>query len=96
MFGTHHAPTDAQTIRALRGVGAALATDCAWVVRGTYWFVVEDAWALGVQPDDAGRFRLRACYGAAEVATLWATADDLGRLADLARGFKAEIEALRR
>lgn len=91
-----HIPTDKQTLGALRLVGEVLDVDCARVADHSYWFVVGECWALGVRPDDAGRFKLRACYGATEVATLWATADDLGRLADLARGFKAEIEALRR
>lgn len=89
-------PTDAQTIRALRTVARALDLQCASVVGGTYFFVVSDEWALSVRPDDAGRFRVGACYGSTEVATLWAVADDRLRLADLAGGFKAEIEALRR
>lgn len=89
-------PSDAQTIRALRTVGGVLGRGSAYVRDGGYWFVASEDWALGVFPDDAGRFRLRACYGGTEVATMWALAKDLGRLADLTRAFKAEITALRR
>ncbi len=96
MVSTHHRPTDAQTVRALRTVARALDLQCASVVRGSYLFVVSERWVLSVRPDDAGRFRVAACYGAREVGTLWSAADDLDRLAELAQGFKAEIEALRR
>lgn len=89
-------PTDAQTVRALRTVARALDLQCASVVGGTYYFPVSREWALSVRPDDAGRFRVGACYGSTEVATLWAVADDQARLRDLASGFKAESEALRR
>lgn len=89
-------PTDAQTLRALRVVARALDVPCAHVIDGTYYFVVGEVWALALSPDDAARFRLRACYGATEVGSLWTRAEDLGRLADLAQGFKAEITALRR
>lgn len=88
-------PSDRQTVGALRTVACALGLHCASVVGGTYYFIVSDEWALAVRPDDAGRFRVTACYGRSDVATLWAQADDRSRLADLAREFKAEIEALR-
>lgn len=88
-------PTDRQTLDALRTVARALDAQCASVVGGTYYFVVGQKWALAVRPDDAGRFRLAACYGLTPAATMWATADDRSRLADLAREFKAEIQALR-
>lgn len=89
-------PTDAQTLTALRTVGAALGVSSSHVVRGVYYFVVDDSWAFGLSPDDAGRFRVGAFYGRAEVATLWALANDLGRLADLAQAFRSEVEALKR
>ena len=96
MAAADRRPTDAQTIRALRAVARALDLQCASVARGTYYFLVSDEWVLSVRPDDAGRFRVGACYGVTEVGTLWATADDQARLTELAVGFKAEIEALRR
>lgn len=96
MAPTVNKPTDAQTLTALKTVGHALGLSSSRVVRGVYYFIVSDSWALGLSPDDAGRFRLSALYGRTEVATLWALADDLGRLADLARGFKAEVDALQR
>ncbi len=89
-------PSDVQTICALRAVARALDLDCAHVVDGTYYFILGDRWALGVSPDHAGRFRLRACYGRREVGSLWSKADDRRRLAEMARGLKAEIESLAR
>ncbi len=96
MVSAARCPTDAQTVRALRTVARALDLQCASVVRGTYYFVLTGEWMLSVRPDDAGRFRVGACYGTTEVGTLWATADDQDRLLALAQQFKAEIEALRR
>lgn len=96
MSAAEHKPTDVQTIRALRDVARALDVPCAHVVGGVYYFVVSETWALGIWPDDAGRFRLSACYGEIEVARLWATVEDPRRLADLAQDFKAEVQALRR
>lgn len=89
-------PTDAETVAALKTVGSALGVSSSHVVDGVYYFIVGDAWALALSPDDAGRFRVGAFYGRTEVARLWSQAKDLGRLADLARGFKAEVEALER
>ncbi len=77
-------------------VARALDLQCASVVRGAYYFIVTDEWVLSVRPDDAGRFRVGACYGSTEVATLWSSADDQDRLLALAQQFKAEIQALRR
>lgn len=88
------APTDRQTVEALRTVAGALDATCAYWHEGRFWFPVADTWALAVSPDDAGRFRLSACYGTEIAATLWATADDARRLADLARSLKAEAESL--
>lgn len=89
-------PTDAQTLAALKVVGAALDIWSSRVIEGVYYFVVDDSWALSLSPDYAGRFRVGALYGRTEVATLWSLSTDMGRLADLARAFKAEVEALER
>ncbi len=89
-------PTDRQTLVALRAVARALDLQCASVVDGSYYFIVSDEWALSISPDDAGRFVLQACYGSRQVARLWAFADNLGRLTELARDFKVAIEAQRR
>lgn len=89
-------PTDRDTITALRLVGRALGVSAAYWREGAFWFVLSDEWAMRLSPDDAGRFRLSACYGRTEVATLWARAGDRRRLALLAHDLRAEIDALAR
>ena len=86
-------PTARDTIAALKTVALALEVECAWSQDGIFMFELGDGWALRVCPDSAGRFRLSACYGATEVARLWSRAGDLGRLAALARGLRAELAA---
>lgn len=87
-------PTSLDTVVALRVVARELRSDCAWSRNGAFMFDLGGGWALRVSPDDAARFRLSACYGAAEVATLWSRAGDLGRLAALARDLRADVAAL--
>lgn len=94
MCSTLRQPTDRQTVEALRTVGAALGATCAYAYDGAFWFVVSDVWSLTVSPDDAGRFRLDACYGRTIVASLWCRAEDHRRLADLAVGLRADTDAL--
>jgi hypothetical protein len=89
-------PSDRDTISALRTVGRALGLDAAYWRDGAFWYVLSDSWALRLSPDSAGRFRLGACYGRTEVATLWALPGDLRRLALMARDLQAEVEALAR
>jgi hypothetical protein len=87
-------PRDRDTITALRLVARALGAECAYWLDGRFWFPLSDSWALALSPDSAGRFRLAACYGRTEVATLWSLAGDWGRLADLAHDLLAETTAL--
>lgn len=87
-------PTDRDTIDALRTIAGALDVSCAYWRSGRFWFLVSERWSLSVSPDSAGRFRLAACYGTTEAATLWASAHDRRRLADLALSLRAETDAL--
>lgn len=87
-------PTDRETVAALRLVGRALDLDCAYARDGAFYFDLGAGWALGLFPDDAGRFRLTALYGATEVGRLWSRSGDRGRLADLALTLRREIDAL--
>jgi hypothetical protein len=87
-------PTRLQTLCALRVLARETDTTCAFQRGGRFYFELGDGWMLGLSPDSAGRFRVGAFYGATEVATLWATAGDLGRLAAMARGLRADVAAL--
>lgn len=87
-------PLDRQTVAALRVVARVLDQDCAYVDDGRFVFPLDDGWALAIFPDSAGRFRISACYGRTEVATLWALAENPRRLADLAVGLRREVSAL--
>lgn len=87
-------PNRLQTLTALRALARETGTSCAYQRGGRFYFELGGGWLLGLSPDSAGRFRVGAYYGATEVATLWATAGDLGRLAALARGLQAEVAAL--
>lgn len=88
---TTNRPLDRETVAALRLVGRVLDQDCAYVDGDRFVFPLGDEWAMAISPDDAGRFRISACYGTTEVATLWALAKDPRRLADLAGGLRREI-----
>lgn len=87
-------PLDRQTVAALRVVGRALGQGCAYVDGDRFVFPLSDGWAVAISPDDAGRFRISACFGATEVGTLWSLANDPRRLADLAVGLRREIATL--
>lgn len=87
-------PTRLQTLTALRVLARETGTACAFQRSGRFYFELGDGWLVGLSPDSAGRFRVAACYGATEVATLWATAGDLGRLAALVRDLRADVAAL--
>lgn len=89
-------PLDKNTVAALRLLGRLLGEPCAYQLDGRFHFAVAPGWSLAVSPDDAGRFRLGAFYGAEEVATLWCLERDRRRLADLALGLRREIAALSR
>lgn len=66
----------------------------AFEYQGGTFFELGGGWLLRLSPDSAGRLRVGACYGATEVATLWALAWDHGRLAALVRGLRAEVATL--
>jgi hypothetical protein len=87
-------PTSRDTIVALRVIARELGADCAWQHDGAFVFDLGGGWALRVRPDSAARFRLSACYGTAEVASLWSRVGDMGRLAALARSLQADVAAL--
>jgi hypothetical protein len=87
-------PADRDTIAALRLAGRFLGADCAWQLDGRFFFPLGDEWAVSISPDDAGRFRVGACYGRTEVATMWASTGDWDRLADLILALQAETAAL--
>ena len=77
-------PTDADLVGALVAVARALDAPCSRQLDGRFYFVLGDTWALSISPDSAGRFRLGACYGQTEVATMWCRVGDRRHLADLA------------
>lgn len=79
---------------ACRIVGNALGTVCAFGRGRAVYFELGGPWLLRLSPDSAGRFRVSACYGRTEVASLWCLAGDRERLAALARELPAEIAAL--
>lgn len=87
-------PTRRQTLTALRVVARETGTTCAYQRAGWFYFELGDGWMVGLSPDSAERFRVAALYGTTEVGTLWATAGDLGRLAALVRGLRANVAAL--
>jgi hypothetical protein len=87
-------PADRDTIAALVLAGKLLGADCAWQCGGRFFFSLSDEWAVGISPDDAGRFRVSALYGRTEVATMWASNGDWDRLADLILALQAETAAL--
>jgi hypothetical protein len=87
-------PADRDTIAALVLAGKLLGADCAWQHDGRFFFPLTDEWAVGISPDDAGRFRVGAFYGRTEVATMWASNGDWDRLADLILALQAETGAL--
>lgn len=90
------APSDRQTIEVLRHVGRLMGAAAAYTLAGAFYFPVDARWSLRVSPDDAGRFRLQACYGGRSVSTMWCLGADHDRLADLVAAFQSEVEALTR
>jgi hypothetical protein len=75
-------------------VARTLDASCAYQRGGRFYFPLSDRWALAISPDDAGRFRIGAFYGSAEVATMWSRSEDWHRLADLVLALRTEIGAL--
>lgn len=88
-------PTDRDTITALRVVGRALGQGAAYWRDGRFYFVLSDTWALAISPDSAGRFRVTACHGTRDRATLWVLRSDWRRLAVLARSLGRETAKVR-
>jgi hypothetical protein len=87
-------PSIAQTLAALRLTARLTGQRCALAANGRFYFEVGGPWLLAVSPDDAGRFRVAACYGTREVATMWCRTEDSDRLADLVRSLRTEVKAL--
>lgn len=87
-------PADRETVAVLQIVALCMGATCSYALGGRFHFAVDDRWSLAVSPDDAGRFRLQACYGGRSVATMWCLGVDRDRLADLVAGFLAEVQAL--
>lgn len=88
------APTQLDMLTVTRLASRVLGVSVAFEMGSTTYFELGDGWLLGLRPDSAGRVRVMACYGATEVATLWALARNHGRLAALVRGLAAEVAAL--
>lgn len=86
-------PTTAQTVKALRLVARLLDRGVAFQANGRFYFEVGGPFLVAVSPDSAGRFRVSACHGVREVATMWCRTEDTGRLADLVRSLRAEVNA---
>lgn len=86
--------TSRDTLTALMLIGRVLDAPCAFERDGAFYFELDGPWLLRVLPDSAARFRLSACYGTTEVASLWCRCGDPGRLAALARGLRTEAAAL--
>lgn len=87
-------PSRLDTYIATRVVARVLGTTVAFESGSTAYFELGDGWMLALRPDSAGRVRLSACYGTAEVASLWSLARDHGRLAALVRALRDETAAL--
>jgi uncharacterized membrane protein len=87
-------PTKMDMLIAKRLTARILGSAEAFEYQGITFFELGGGWLLGLSPDSAGRLRVVACYGATEVATLWALAWDHGRLAALVRGLRAEVATL--
>lgn len=87
-------PTNRQLLAALRRIGILLDAPCAYALDGRFYFPLGDGWALAISPDDAGRFRLGAFLGRREIATLWCSVADPGRLAALVLELRSEVSAL--
>lgn len=87
-------PTKHERQRALRSVARALGVGQTFRVGGRFFFSLGDRWYLAVSADDAGRFRIEACYGTFPVATMWAFAQDQDRLASLVREIQSEVATL--
>lgn len=88
-------PTDRQTIEVLRLVARTMGAPVTYVYGGRFYFPLDERWALAISPDDAGRFRVEACFGGRPVSTMWSLGIDRERLADLVAAFLAEVDALR-
>lgn len=87
-------PSRLDMLIATRLVALVLDTPAAFEVQGATYFELGDGWLLGLRADSAARVRVLACYGASEVASLWALARDHDRLAALVCGLRAEVAAL--
>jgi len=87
-------PSQRHTVRALMVAAKHAGVPSTFEKDGTFYFELGDGWLLGLQPDRARSFRLSACYGATEVATLWCSAGDYRRLAALVGGLRRKIAAL--
>jgi hypothetical protein len=86
-------PTQLDMLTATQLAARVLDTRVAFEVGDTTYFELGDGWLLGLRPDSARRVRVLACYGTTEVASLWASARDHGRLAALVRGLRDEVTA---
>lgn len=85
-----------------RELGSALAlasellgaTRADYCFEGRFRFRLGGGWSLVISADDAGRFRLQACYRSRVRRTLWCLADDRVRLAGLVVAAQQEAAAL--
>jgi hypothetical protein len=88
-------PNMRETADALRLVGRTLGVEKAdYCFNGRFRFPLDAGWSLLLSPDDAGRFRLDACYRSTVRCSLWAQAEDGARLEALCLSAQHEAAAL--
>lgn len=87
-------PSMLQTVEALIAIRDALDEQCCYQIGGRFHFRLNAVWTVALSADSAGRFRIEACYCGRPLATMWALAGDLDRIADLALAARSEVLAL--
>jgi hypothetical protein len=88
-------PTTAEIISALRFVGATLdAPRAEYCFEGRFRFRLDNDWSIVLSADDAGRFRLDACYRSRARATMWTASADRARLKALVLAARDEAAVL--
>lgn len=88
-------PTISETASALKFIGRLLDAGSAdYCFDGRFRFQLGGDWSILISADDAGRFRLDACYRSRVRATMWCAAADRARLRALVLAAKIEALAL--
>lgn len=88
-------PTTGQMVAALRLTADLLGEhEAAHCFGNRFLFPLDAGWSLAISADDAGRFRLEACYRSRIRATMWCRATDQRRLKALVLAARDEALAL--